>query len=75
MKLDNQDKILLTAALQQKLEKIKAELHEHTNDYSSKWNDFKENKKIAMLENRDRVARILNELASESGDISWPDTQ
>ena len=71
MELDHQDKILLKASLQHELEKIKAEVHEHTNDYSSKWNDFKEVKKLAMYENRDRVARILKELESKSGEISW----
>jgi hypothetical protein len=71
MKLDSQDKILLKVSLEKELDRINKQLTEHTNDYSSKWNDYKEKVKLDIIANRDKVDSLLRKVNDENGSISW----
>jgi hypothetical protein len=71
MKLDSQDKILLKVSLEKELDRINKQLTEHTNDYSSKWNDYKEKVKWDIIANRDKVDSLLRKVNDENGSISW----
>ncbi|TMN34018.1 hypothetical protein CWB89_00030 [Pseudoalteromonas piscicida] len=71
MKLDSQDKILLKVSLEKELDRINKQLTEHTNDYSGKWNDYKEKVKWDIIANRDKVDSLLKKVNEDNGSLSW----
>ena len=72
MKISDKDRQTIISALHVQRNAVIAERKRDAEDYSVKWNDFRESRAIGLDAERDKLGVLIEQLSAESGALEWP---